>query len=400
MLAGLIVAALLALPPQGGRAGVRVEAERLARDGQTVEALELFERILSREPADVEARVYVARLLRRLGRARSAELEFREALRQSPDHAEALVGLAGVLNARGAYAEASELLDRAERLGPENADVLATRAQGLRLAGRTGEAERYYARARTMSPDDPDISQGYDQTRRVNRHRVEAALLHETASDGAGAYAADVGADLRATDTIRFHARAQIHGRSSTEEGRAGGGVEWRARPALVVRASALVGPGADLIARSDTTGEVEHMRGRLESGMSVRYASFATAQVWIVSPTVTWWLDDRSALTLRYYGSQTRFPGLPWAFNSSAFARWRYNVRPRAWLSVGYAHGYESLDTLSSDRLGSFRADTWSAGLLYHLGGVQSLAAAVDYQRRSDAQTMVRLTASVVHRF
>lgn len=387
-------------PDQRAASATRADAERLARSGRTAEALQQFEAIVGRHPRDVEARIWYARLLRRAGRGRLAEQEFRRALEQAPGHAEALTGLATLLNARGAHDDAAALLDRAEQAAPDSADVLAARAQHLRLIGRPSDAEVYYGRARVLNPDDPDIRRGLEQIRRVNRHRVEATLYTETATAATRAHAADVSVDFRATDRFRVNARVQAQTRFARREARAGGGLEWRVRPDITIRGASLIGPGADVIARSDTSGEVEHVRGRLEAALGIRYMSFAAADVWIVAPGGTLWLNDRAAVSLRYYGSVTGFGDRPAVSNHSGAVRLRVNVRPRVWLDAGYSRGFESFEQLSADRLGVFRADTVSGGALWHLPGLQSLSTSVEYQRRSDARTMVRLTAAVVHRF
>lgn len=378
----------------------RESAERLARAGRSREALAQFEQILARDPADVETRIWMARISRRLGRLERAEQEYGVALAQAPDHVDALVGLSTLLGSRGAVRDASALLDRAERLAPASGDVLAARAFVSRMTGRSLEAEGYYARASALSPNDRDIHQAFEQTRRLNRHRVEGTFQHEALSGAGNANLADVAMDLRRNDRLRYHARLQVQNRASRSEARAGGGIEWRTRPDVTIRAAALAGPGADVIARFDAAGEVEHSRGRFELGGGVRTVSFAAADVWMVFPSVTYWLNDRSAASARYYASWTTFPERKADLTHSAMVRFRYAIAPRVWADSAYSRGYESLDTLSIDRLASLRADTISGGVLYHLRSLQSVAASLDYQRRSDDRTMLRLTLAVAHRF
>jgi hypothetical protein len=119
-----------------------------------------------------------------------------------------------------------------------------------------------------------------------------------------------------------------------------------------------------------------------------------------MLSPGVTYWLNDRLAVTTRYYASWTSFSHRPADLTHSAIGRMRFALTPRLSIDAAYSRGYESLDTLSVDRLASLRADTVSGGVMYHLRGLQSLAAGVDYQRRSDDRTMVRITLGAVHRF
>ena len=393
--------ALIVTWAAGQEPDLRQRAEQSARLGRTFEALEQFQQILAAHPADVEARLWVARLLRRLGHDRLAEREYRQALAMAPQHVDALIGLAVALSARGATEEASDLVARAEALAPDNPDLLAARARTARLSGRPSEAEAYLARAHASSPDDQDIARAFEQVRRINRHRLEGSFLQESPGGSeSAAHAGDIAVDVRASDRVRVSARVQAQRRFGREEARAGAGIEWRARPALTLRGSTLIGPGADVIARADTSAEVEHARGALELTGGIRRLSFPTAGVWIYSPGAALWLTDRTAVAGRYYASRTSFSSGLTATNHSGLARLRHQITPRAWLDFAYSRGYESFDTLSIDRLGTFRADTVSGGLLYHFGTLQSLSTSVDYQRRSDARSMVRITASMVHRF
>jgi tetratricopeptide (TPR) repeat protein len=400
LILALVVAAGLALH-QEAAAGAWPAAERLARSGLTREALQQFQEIVRQHPDDVEARLWLARLQRRVGRSDLAEKEFRRVLGQVPDHPDAMIGLAGVLNARGAFEEASALLDRAEVLAPQSAEMLSARAQGCWLSGRALEAEAYYARALALTPGDSDIQRGLESTRRINRHRVEASFFAETAARSAsGANGADVNIDFRATDRLRVNARMQAQSHVAQNDARAGGGLEWRLRRDVTLRGSTLIGPGADIIARSDTVGEVEYLRGRLETALGVRHMSFTTADVWVVAPSGTFWLTDRAAVSIRYYRSTTAFAGRPVVGTHAGAVRVRYSVHPRVWLDTAYSRGFERFEQLSADALGVFRADTFSGAVLYHLPRLQSLSAGIDYQRRHNGQILVRVGAAVVHRF
>ena len=55
----------------------RLRAERLAREGQTADAMAIFGRIVEQDPRDDEARLWLAQLALRLGRTSEAETGFR-----------------------------------------------------------------------------------------------------------------------------------------------------------------------------------------------------------------------------------------------------------------------------------------------------------------------------------
>src|SRR3954463_12285880 len=111
---------------------VRTRAEDLARAGRSVEAIELFTRIVDTDPADVEAKLWVARLQLRLGRTEAAEAGFRAVLREPPADIAAGIGLAGVLTGTGAGQAALPILRDIEPAAGENADLFAALARAYR----------------------------------------------------------------------------------------------------------------------------------------------------------------------------------------------------------------------------------------------------------------------------
>src|SRR5262249_56011041 len=101
MLAPFAAALAIAIVSQSS-SGDRVRAEQLARAGQTVAALELYQRIVADNPRDVEARLWIARLHLRLGRIEEAEAGFRDVLRDHPADVDARIGLGSPLIRRRA----------------------------------------------------------------------------------------------------------------------------------------------------------------------------------------------------------------------------------------------------------------------------------------------------------
>ena len=78
-------------------------AEQLARSGRTVEALAIFERIVAENPADVEVRLWIARLQLRMGRTEEAEAGFRAVVLEHPSDVDARIGLGAALTRRDAW---------------------------------------------------------------------------------------------------------------------------------------------------------------------------------------------------------------------------------------------------------------------------------------------------------
>src|SRR4051794_38179569 len=121
MLVALAAAILLCAPCQAA-APDRRAAEQLARSGRTTQALVLFEQIIAADPADAEARQWVARLYLRSGRVADAEAEFRTVLLAHPSDLDARIGLGATLTRKGAWQEALDVLRSAEAEAGENGD--------------------------------------------------------------------------------------------------------------------------------------------------------------------------------------------------------------------------------------------------------------------------------------
>ena len=133
-------------------------AEQLARSGRTVEALTIFERIVAENPADVEVRLWIARLQLRIGRTEEAEAGFRAVVLEHPSDVDARIGLGMALTRRDAWREALEVLLAAERDAGENADLFAALARAYRRAGDDRRAVAYFRRAMAIAPGDPDLA--------------------------------------------------------------------------------------------------------------------------------------------------------------------------------------------------------------------------------------------------
>src|SRR4051812_43867181 len=110
MLVFLATAFLVLVSGQTPAPPDRQEAKQLARAGETVEALAAFERLVERDPDDVDARLWAARLYLRLGRTDEAEAGFRAVIGREPANVDAHIGLGATLMRRGDWAEALHVL--------------------------------------------------------------------------------------------------------------------------------------------------------------------------------------------------------------------------------------------------------------------------------------------------
>ena len=123
MLLWLIASFALAAPDPQSAPSDRVRAEELARSGHSMAALGLFEDIAGRDPSDVEARLWTARLKLRVGRTQEAETDFRSVIAEHPKDIDARIGLGATLTRKGQWAEAQAILEEVAKVDPRAKQV-------------------------------------------------------------------------------------------------------------------------------------------------------------------------------------------------------------------------------------------------------------------------------------
>ncbi len=378
------------------------EAERMARAGDTLRALQAFQALVAANADDFDSSVWLGRLLTRIGRRAEAITLLRDVIARSPRQVDARVALGAALLTSGRVEDAYAVVEDAEALAPQSADVLALKGRVLRHLGRPSEAYVALDAAHTLSPLDEDVAIVRERTRRIIAHRAHVGVAREASADGiAGASIVDADVDVHLDDTLRVFGRVQWQERAGFDDTRAGGGVEWRLARHVLSRGAVLVSPGSPRVARADLYGELEFAAGRTQPAVGVRYLDFLGARVWIVAPSISVDLNDNVTLALRYYRSESEFvPAGQRAGNDSGAIMGRWQAARRLSLSAAYARGNESFDILSVDRLGRFRADTVAGGVRIDLSSLTSLGLGVEHQWRTGDRQLTRITLDIVQHF
>jgi len=136
-----------------------------ARSRRFDEALEIYRRVLSGDPANRWARIGAPLCLRSLGRHEDAAAAYEEGLRVFPEEPQLLNDYALFLKARGERARAKELFERALSAGhgtPERQSAAADGGENLGIVAYRDErdltaAARYFARTLLLDPDRPRV---------------------------------------------------------------------------------------------------------------------------------------------------------------------------------------------------------------------------------------------------
>ena len=402
------LATMLALNPSAEEAQAssvltHAEAVQVANEGRDAEALAAFQRLAAMNPADHDARLWIARLHARMGHQSLAEPVYRSVLLEDPDNVEAMAGVAAALLARDEPALAFEILEPAAKLAPDNEDVLALLGQAHEQSGRSTEAVAYLERAVEAAQTPQQHQQALERARLSYLNRIEIRGANEqfdgTTPDTNGG---DVTLNIRVSDAVRVIGRGQVQQKFGVTEERGGAGLEWRVKPATILRGHVLIGPDNQVMPESDLLGEVEHtVLGVTWMGM-LRHFAFDGTSTTFISPAVEWMPTDRLSLALRYALSITDTDSIESMETGQSFhVRPIYRITPRVWIQGAYAAGVEDFENFSIDRVGDFRAQTLSGGIRFNLPLLTAIIANYEHQFwRSDDVDMGRVTLSLVQRF
>jgi tetratricopeptide (TPR) repeat protein len=413
MVFSLLLTTMLALDPspQEGFATFQ-QAVEAANEGRDAEALVAFQHLVNLNPDDLDGRLWIARLHVRMGNQDLAEPVYRGVLLEDPGDLEAMLGVANALLARGEFEQAEEILNVAEETEPENDEVVYAVGRSHLYAGRTPQALEYFERAYAISPTDQH-RMSLEGARLSYLHRVEirgSGERFDAALSSSSSYRqtsfGDVTVNIRLNDQWRVFGRGQAQRKFGVSEQRGGGGAEWRWKRTTILRGHALVMPDNTVMPEGDFLGEFQYTYLDATWTGSVRHFDFTSAKTTTISPAVQWTpAATRWAFGLRY--------ALSWSESVSrfnAFAGTRaghslhlqgaYRLRPRVWLQTGYAAGVEDFENYSIDRVGTFRANTLSAGVRFDFPTLTGLVGNYERQWRSGNADMSRFSLSLQQRF
>jgi hypothetical protein len=400
MLFCLITSFVLDAGPQSTPSD-RARAEALARSGQSIEALGLFEDIAARNPADIEARLWAARLKLRVGRTSEAESDFRSVLGEHPNDIDARIGLGATLARKGQWAGAQLVLEGVEREAGENADLLAALGRAYRHGSDDRRALEYFTRAKALAPKDPDVVDGYEAAVRSYGHQLQFEGFGEQAAGATNTGSGELRVLVRARPRLHVDGSARVQSRAGTSDVLGGGGVLWRTSRTTNVSIRALGGAGNTLLPTSDLSADVVHYSGPFESGGTVRRLTFAGDRVVAASPLFAWDPGRRWRLDTRYTLSNVSFAATgESSADHSVLVRETFRAWRRGAIQASYAYGIESFQDLTADRLRTLDATTLAAGLRISVPSATLLNTTWEHQWRSNDTTVDRLTVSVTRFF
>lgn len=398
--AAILGVVLLATPQAPDQ---RAEAERLARSGAHEEALKAFQALAAQNPDDIEARLWIARLHVLMGHPERAADVYQSIVAAQPQNVDALLGLGEALTTAGRFREASESLTRAEGLAADRPAILTAQGRLHRAAGRSTLALAYFERALALEPGNAEAKMALDSLRAERAHRMDLTYNFERFLDTEvpDTHAGTVEVNLRAADSLRVFGGYQHIRKFTRDEDRGGGGVEWVPRRDIRFRAAAFFGGNTEVLPDGDTTIDLDISRARIAFLGSVRYLSFDTSSTFIWSPGLTLTLNDRFAVTVRYYHSESDFDTFRNVTGNDGFGlKATGRVGRRVSINAGYLRGFEGLSLITIERTSQFGADNLSAGIRFDATPFTSIGAVYEHQWRELDTRVATAMINLIQRF
>lgn len=406
-LLGLLAGAMPCAPLQGQLRSddttttLRQRAGELRQAQRFDEALGVYRTLGAVTSESFEDRFWVAKLTGWTGQPAAAESLFTALLTERPGDYDSRIGLIDVRIRLGRYAAAREDLEALSRGHPDDPEILFRQGRLDEAAGDRRQARRHFRQALAIRPDH---GESRDALRRVavdgrwvsGLEYYGEQISRAPATSGATAFVQGWPADR-----LRWRAVASLQDKFTRTEVRVGSELSLLPAGGTVLRASAHVAPGADVLPRESYGLGVTQRLGRLVMHGDYTLLRFADATVHRVGPRIELYAGSRWLLSAQYAFAHTsgslQNDGMS---NHAGSASVGYLYGEGNLLRISGAVGGESFALPSIDATGAFRAHTiavdWRHFVSPWLGVVLSYA----YQDRTNDVTQHSYGVGVVRRW
>ena len=378
----------------------------LVAAGQLAQASVVVDEWTAREPADLDARAWHARLLAWTNRWSEAESIYRELLGRLPNDVDLLAGLADVLYWQRRGEEALGLIDRAHALDPQRADIRLRRAQVLEQLGRTREARAAYEDVLARDPSSAEATNAIARLRPPGRYvvRIGSDVDHVEETGNGGVVLASFGVRWNVrwsglASLAQYQRLGEAATRVAAEATRRFGGDDW-------LSVGGAVASDQGIVPRQELQFEYGHSF-RLESSGPVRGVEATWDQRWMwyrdagvltLSPGAVIYLPKDWLWLVRVAANRVSITGAETEWRASGWTRLTVPLHPTIDGFVQFAIGAE--DYGYRDQITGFTARTGGGGLRWRFATGQEISGYGQYQSRSNGQTQTSVGASYAVRF
>jgi YaiO family outer membrane protein len=377
----------------------------LVRDHRLHDALAITEERLAREPSDLEARGWHARLLAWTGDWPEAEREYREVLNRVPGDAEILTGLADVLIWQQKGEEALAVLDRALAISPGQPGILLRRARLLRERGQNRAARADYLDLLQQDPQSREARTGLAALKGPRRHDLRVGVDVDTFNYTDSAQAQSLSLISRWTEHWSTAFGTNTYQRFGENAAKFTASTGFRFTKSDWVNLGGAVARDERVIPKGEAFFEVGHgfrfhgsvIRG-LEASYQQRWLWYEGAHVLTLSLSQIYYLPRDWTWALTVTGARSGFWGTRVDWVPSGSSRLGFPVFRR--LSGNISFGVGSENFAQVDQIGRFAARTYGAGLKYRFAENQDISGYFAWQDRSQDRTQTSFGISYGIRF
>ena len=362
------------------------------------DALVVFQRLSEQNPDDLEARIWVARILSWKGDYVHAEELYQRILVVDPENVEARLGLIDVWSWRGQYDSATEGLLQLRARDSKNTEVLVRLGNLARWQHRRAEALAYYREVLAIAPDHPEAREAMEALLAIKSFRIESGYYLEEYDFFSNTNGFFIEFLHRNRERFTLLGRLQWQNKFDQNNARLVGGMTYRVLDRTWFRGEIGWAPSGDtVIANQDYTGELTQGLGpRVAVGVGYRFLNFRDAEVQVLSGLIDYHPRDDLHLYIRYTPARTRFDLLDTAvWNQGGWIRLVWDANRRVSPYVYFAVGAENFAGLSAEKLGRFAGQTYGGGAEIRLTRRQGFRLAYYYQNRTQARHEQGLGAS-----
>ncbi len=369
-------------------------------------ALEVADRRLAEDPADLEARGWRARLLAWSDRLPEAAAEYRRVLEQVPEDTDILAGLADVFARQQRWDEAMALLNQARELDPSRPDLLAQRARVWRSMGRVQEAHEDFRAAATLDPGNVEAKAGLASLGQEPRHELHLGTDTDSFNFTTRAWAQTASLSSQWSPRWATIFAGNFYQRSGQDAGRFASSVTYRFSRKTALTAGGAVARDLGIIPRAEAffeygqgfrRGEAGLLRG-VETSYRQNWLWFNQARILTLTGTAVVYLPKEWTWSLALTGARSHFPAVGPEWRPSGITRLGMPLHRRVTANLFYAVGTENFARI--DQLGRFSARTFGGGARFRLTPQQDIAGYVSYQNRSQGRTQLSFGFSYGIRF
>ncbi len=381
---------------------MRDRGERLRREQQLPEALEVYQALVVRDPTNFEDRFWLAKLESWTGQLTAAESLFTQLLEERPTDYDSEIGLADIRMWRGHYPAALSILQDLNRTHPNDPEVLCRLGRLSEATGNHREARGRFAQALEADPGNEDAAQALRRLAGVARWQTGVEYYGEQISNAPATNGTAASVEALPGGRLGWRLAATVQDKFDRTETRFGGELAHPLFARMRLAWSAYVAPGAEVMPRQTYGLTVAQQAGpRLVVYADYTFLDFSDAQVHQLGPHVEAYAGRHWLVTGRYSYSSTRFAGASDAVgNHSGSLSLGYLYGQADRVQVFLAAGAESFAQPSHDVIGGFQAHTlavaWRQSLLPRLG----LALLYAHQDRSDGTTQDSYSLGLVQRW